>query len=255
MNSPFPGMDPYLEHHALWQDVHNSLISAMRDHLSPLVAPDYYVGIESRAYVIKPDGKTFIGRPDVAVISPVGVLPSSAAPMVAGNDMQLLEVDLPIEDEINHAYLEVRNVQSHDLITAIELLSPVNKIDARGRAEYLEKRYEALLSLTNYVEIDLLRQGEPMPLQQQIQSDYRILVSRSWERRKAHLYAFNLPAPVPEFPLPLMPADDEPVVPLNDILHALYRRARFDLRIDYSQPPNPPMSPERAEWASRLLPS
>jgi len=39
-------MDPYLEHPALWPDVHNSLIAAIRDALVPLVAPRYYVVIE-----------------------------------------------------------------------------------------------------------------------------------------------------------------------------------------------------------------
>jgi hypothetical protein len=105
---------------------------------------------------------------------------------------------------------------------------------------------------TNLVEIDLLRAGEPMPVRQQVASDYRILVRRGWEWRKAHLYAFSLRAPIPDFPLPLMPGDEEPLVALNAILHALYTRARFDLRIDYSQPPVPPLPEAHAEWARRL---
>ena len=253
MNSPFAGMDPYLEHHALWQDVHNSLITAIRDAVAPMVAPDYYVGLESRAYIIKPDGDKFLGRPDLSIISPVGTLPSATVVGSAISDVAVLEVDLPIEEEVNHYYLEVRSVQTHDLITTIELLSPVNKVDARGRAEYQQKRYEALISLTNYVEIDLLRDGEPMPLNQQVQSDYRILVSRGWTRRKAHLYAFNLPTPIPDFPLPLMPDDKEPMVPLNEILHNMYRRARFDLRIDYSQSPVPAFNKTQMAWATQLL--
>jgi hypothetical protein len=39
MPSPFPGMDPYLEHPALWPDVHDSVLAALRDTLAPLVAP------------------------------------------------------------------------------------------------------------------------------------------------------------------------------------------------------------------------
>src|SRR5215468_6146658 len=48
MKSPFPGMDPYLEHPSLWPDVHNRLITAVADDLSERVAPRYYVGLERR---------------------------------------------------------------------------------------------------------------------------------------------------------------------------------------------------------------
>ncbi len=34
MRPQFPGMDPWLEHPDLWPDVHNSLITAIRDELS-----------------------------------------------------------------------------------------------------------------------------------------------------------------------------------------------------------------------------
>jgi len=35
MPSPFPGMDPYLEHPALWPDVHNAWIAELRRRLGP----------------------------------------------------------------------------------------------------------------------------------------------------------------------------------------------------------------------------
>ncbi|HFC11214.1 MAG TPA: DUF4058 family protein, partial [Anaerolineae bacterium] len=138
MHNPFPGMNPYLEHPALWPDVHNSLMAAIRDAIVPKVAPNYYVGLESRAYIVSPEGDRFIGRPDIAVISPIGTLPSTQASDSSG--VSVLEIELPVMDKINHYFLEVRAVQNHQLITAIELLSPVNKVDQRGRKTYLEKR-------------------------------------------------------------------------------------------------------------------
>ena len=253
MNSPFPGMDPYLEHHTLWPDVHNSLIIAIRDAVVPLVAPNYYVSVESRAYIIKSEGDQFLGRPDIAVVSPGGTSSTGTTTPIIAADVTVLEVELPIGEEINHYYLEVRTVKTHELITLIELLSPVNKAEGRGRAEYSEKREEAMMSLTNYVEIDLLRAGEPLPVIPQVVSDYRILVSRGRERRKARLYAFGLQSPIPDFPLPLQPGEPEPLLPLNRILHELYGRARFDLRIDYTQPPVPPLADEYAAWAAELM--
>ncbi|MBW4545413.1 MAG: DUF4058 family protein [Symplocastrum torsivum CPER-KK1] len=35
MLSPFPGMNPCLEHHALWSEVHKRLIVAIADALFP----------------------------------------------------------------------------------------------------------------------------------------------------------------------------------------------------------------------------
>ncbi|MEM7118889.1 MAG: DUF4058 family protein [Chloroflexota bacterium] len=252
MKTPFPGMDPYLEHRALWPDVHNSLITAIRDAIVPLVAPNYYVGVESRAYVIRADGDAYLGRPDVAIISPIATQPSSSTKTLT-SDVSVLEVDLLAEEEVNHYYLEVRSVHTNELVTVIELLSPANKIDIRGRRDYSYKRSQILVSLSNLVEIDLLRIGRPMPTRQRIESDYRILLNRGWIRGKGQLYAFNLPTPIPEFPLPLLPDDTEPLIPLNQIVHDLYTRARFDLRIDYSQMPSPPLSKENEAWIQQLL--
>jgi hypothetical protein len=66
----------------------------------------------------------------------------------------------------------------------------------------------------------------------QVCSDYRILVSRGIQRPHASLIAFGLRQPISAFTLPLLPGDDEPEVALNHILHTLYQRAHFDLRLD-----------------------
>ncbi len=41
MQSPFPGMDPYVEAPNLWPDVHNRLSFAMCDQIQPSLAPRY----------------------------------------------------------------------------------------------------------------------------------------------------------------------------------------------------------------------
>jgi len=62
-------MDPYLEHPAMWPDVHNSLLAAIRDAMSPLVAPRYFVALERRAYLLQSDDLVFVGRPDLSVVA------------------------------------------------------------------------------------------------------------------------------------------------------------------------------------------
>lgn len=251
MKTPFPGMDPYLEHPSLWQDVHNRLIAAIADDLSEKVAPRYYVGLERRAYLVSPDDIVLVGRPDIALIPTGSFQPRRILPLA---DVAVLEVDVPMTDEIGENFLEIHEVKTGELITIIELLSPANKLMGQGRKEYEEKRAHIFRTRTNLVEIDLLRAGEPMPvIGKPVHSDYRVLVSRGSQRPRARLYAFNLRQPIPVFHIPLLPGDTEPEIDLGQVLHALYQRARFDLRLDYTVPPVPPLSEEDAQWATELF--
>ena len=85
-------------------------------------------------------------------------------------------------------------------------------------------------------------------------SHYRILVSRARQRPSGDLYAFSVRQCIPDFPLPLRPDDTEPFVELNRILHDLYERAGYDLRINYRDDATPPLEEEDdAVWADALL--
>jgi hypothetical protein len=252
MHSPFPGMDPYLEHQALWPDVHNSLLAAIRDAMTPLVARRYFVALERRTYLLKSDDLVFVGRPDLSVVAerqPIYVTGASSV-------VDVLDVEVPMVDEIGENYLEIHEVKSGKLVTLLELLSPANKHSPEGRAQFLQKREEVLRTRTNLVELDLLRAGAPMPLAgRPVRSDYRILISRGWQRPRAQLYAFGVRQPMPTIPIPLQPEEPEPVLVLNTVFHELYGRARFDLRLDYTRPPVPPLGEEDASWATSLAPS
>jgi hypothetical protein len=159
-----------------------------------------------------------------------------------------------MQDEVSENFLEIHEVKTGKLITIVELLSPVNKLHKQGREEYERKRGYVFRSWTSLVEIDLLRAGEPMPvIGAQVKSDYRLLVSPGLQRPRAALIAFMLRQPMPAFTLPLLPGDAEPEVTLNPILHDPYRRARFDLRLDYTQPPVPPLSETDRVWAQELI--
>ena len=166
-----------------------------------------------------------------------------------------LDVTLPVEVQVEEWYLEVRAVGTGKLVTVIEVLSPANKSAGPGRKEYLRKRNRVLNTRTSLVEIDLLRGGRPMPLVGEPPAGipYRIVVSRGASRPRARLYGFGIRHPIPTIPIPLLPKDPEPSLDLNSVLHALYDRARFDLRLDYSKPAVPPPSEEDAAWARDIL--
>jgi hypothetical protein len=250
-------MDPWLEHPAIWPDVHNSLIAAIRDEVVPRVAPRYYVGIEQRTYALKGGGLIFVGRPDIAV-GHTAVVDSAFEPvqLEESTAVGILDVEVPEIDRLEEWFLEIHDVESGSLVTVLEVLSPANKIHAKGRKKYVVKRGRLLQSQANLVEIDLLRAGEPMPLQRKPPSThYRILVSREATRPKAKLFTFNVRLPLPAIPIPLLPGDIEPELDLGSVLHALYDRARFDLRLNYNNSPAPPLSAEDADWARSIVAS
>ena len=260
MNTPFPGMDPYLERRDIWSDVHNSLIASLRDSLALTLRPRYYVSIEERTYLSEPPGLdsgglVFAGRPDVAVVSPLqSTLPFAPAPVATTAPAGTLTVELPIPDRVRETYLEVRAVDTSEVVTVLEILSPTNKRPGRGRRLYERKRLNLLGTLTHLVEVDLLRGGEPMTMWGNGQaSHYRILISRSERRPQARLYAFNVRQPIPSFVLPLRHRDEEPMVDLGDLLHDLYERAGYDMRIDYRSDPEPALEAPDDVWADALL--
>ena len=71
--------------------------------------------------------------------------------------------------------MEVREVATKELITVIEVLSPANKRSGEGRSFYETKRTKILTSMTNLIEIDVLRLGQPMAMMGATESQYRIL--------------------------------------------------------------------------------
>jgi hypothetical protein len=246
-------MDPYLEHPALWPDVHNSLISALSDVLAPQLRPRYYVAVEERIYTYEPGDLVFTGRADVAVgplFPPRDDPPPEARTTPDGG----LLVELDMADLLRETYLEVRAVTTNEVVTVLEILSPTNKRPGEGREQYLRKRRVILSSLTNLVEIDLLRGGDAMPLKHRTeQRDYELMISRAHQRPRATLMTFTVQQRIPTFQLPLYPGDPEPTVDLNQILHDLYERGSYDLRLNYQRDAEPPLSGAAVAWAEAVL--
>ncbi|MCL1473347.1 DUF4058 family protein [Argonema antarcticum] len=255
MPSPFPGMNPYLEHPELWSGVHHWLIIAIAESLVPQLRPKYRVAVEVRIYETIGDKSLLVGVPDVTMRSLRNTTNQTNPNVaIAAPPTEPLTVAIPTPDPVREGYLEVRDVGTNEVVTAIEVLSPKNKLSGEGRRTYERKRRRVLGSLTNLVEIDLLRVGRPMPiLNDRIQTHYNILVCRGDRRPLANLYAFNLPDAIPLFSLPLRDEDAEPLVDLQTLINGVYDRAGYDLVIDYRNEPVPPLSEADAAWADALL--
>jgi len=248
MPTPFPGMDPYLERPDLWHNVHLGLIASLQDVLAPLLRPRYRVLVETHTYQIRSEKPTLVGAPDVLAIR----LNEPPPDYVVSGHARTVEV--PVSITVEEGYLIVSEVESGDVVTVIELLSPTNKRPGKGRRRYETKRLMILDSDTHLVEIDLIRAYDPMLVYGNgHHSHYRILVSRSNHRPQADLYGFNVQESITTFLLPLHPGDDEPLVDLGLLLHDLYDRAGYDLSVDYRRDPVPAFQGEDAAWIDTLL--
>lgn len=255
MANPFPGMNPYLESPELWPQVHHLLISRIFESLVPQLLPKYIVDIEKRVYELSGENSLLVGIPDVTVQrSPSPINPTSSNVAVATPPVTALKVRLPVPVEFREAYLEVRDTETREVVTVIEVLSPANKRPGKGREMYENKREKVFGSRSHLVEIDLLRSYQPLPVfGNDIEANYRILVSRANQKPLGDLYLFNLPDMIPQFPLPLRGGDAEPIVDLQGLLNGVYDRAAYDFRIDYTAAPVPPLSETDAVWADSLF--
>ena len=255
MPSPFPGMDPYLEHPKLWPALHHLLISEIARFLSPQLRPKYLVYLEVRMYETVDDDLSVIGIPDVSVRQPQTAIETTSNVAVAASPKQPITVTIPMSYQVREGYLEIKERGSQELITLIEILSPSNKRTGKGRQMYEEKREEILSTRTHLIEIDLLRRGRKMPvIGNNVESHYSVLVCRGNRRPRADLYAFNVQNPMPAFPLPLRSGHTEPIIDLQELFTQIYDIASYDLKIDYRNwEVIPALSEADTVWANTWL--
>ncbi|MEO1147441.1 MAG: DUF4058 family protein [Cyanobacteria bacterium J06638_22] len=234
------------------------MIVGIADELSEHLSENYRLAIEKRTYWDTSNPSLTVDIPDVSVVTQQTDMPqqTETSPETATTTLvtqQPTTVTLPIPEEIQERYLEIREVATGAVITTVEVLSPKNKRSGEGRRSYERKRNQVLNSLTHLMEIYLLREGEALPFYGGGQSDYRILISRSDRCPSGQLYAFNVRQPIPVVAVPLAAENEEILLNLQTVLHRLYQRGRYHLAIDYQKSPQPSFSKEETEWMDTLL--
>jgi len=248
-------MDPYLEASEIWVDFHNNLATELRATLNRMLPNRYIAHLSPRvADEVVEIGELRSARPDVGVYAPsepsgVG---SSAAVVTAVAPVESL---VAIEEPVRYYSVEIREVGTMRLVTAIEILSPANKRSGSdARKEYLDKRRAILRSSTHLIEIDLLRSGERMPLETPVpKAAYYIVLSRTQRRPIVEVWPVQLWEKLPTIPVPLLPPDPDVPLDLNAVVASVYERGAYDRILDYCQPPPPPLTDEEAQWIDRWL--
>ena len=243
MPSPFPGMDPYLEGY-LWPDVHHSLATHIRRHLTPSLRPNYVARIEIQVVQDKtPEAEIGIMYPDVEIVRSV----REPAPTLTSSDVALATPSTPkapltvpfFQPEVRLASVEIRDAANNELITSIEIISPVNKRQP-DLTRYRQKRDRLYEVGVHLLEIDLLRRGQRPFTHPLIPSCHYLITLTRRFATKVDVWPLQLADKLPVLPVPLREPDPDVVLDLGAVLTAVYDEAAYELSIDYSQSPPPP---------------
>jgi hypothetical protein len=253
MPSPFPGMNPYLEQDDAWHDFHERFCPLVAELLTAQVRPAYIVKIDEHVYIheLEEEARRLAGRADVEVAR--SGRDGGPHPGTEVLDAPV-QVRLPTVDVERLSRVEVRDRHNRQLVTVLELLSPSNKLAGPDREQYLAKRGELQSSPVHFVEIDLLRGGPRLPLEDLPACDYYALVSRVEKRPAADLWPIRLRERLPRIPVPLRPPHPDAHLDLQEVLHHIYDAAGYEDYI-YDGQPQPRLEAEDAQWARQLVPS
>ncbi|MGH7967204.1 MAG: DUF4058 family protein [Limisphaerales bacterium] len=254
--NPFPGMNPFFEQR--WRHSHTAVLMYLCDALQERLPPDLIAGAEEESVAVGGGQQPVTHRPDVQVREPWALKEPSAAEVISKptSTPATEPIRVFLEEEIER-WLEIREATGR-LITAIELLSPSNKLDFAQRERYLRKRHTFLGGGANFVEIDLVRQGASVFPQviritlQQSGASYGVCVFRTTRPEEREVYPIRLRERLPAIRVPLRPADADVVLDLQPLIDQCHERGRYHL-LDYRLPLEPPLGPDDAAWADQLL--
>ena len=144
------------------------------------------------------------------------------------------------------------------IITAIEFISPWNKVGLRSREQYNRKQLDYIDAGVSLVEIDLVRQGSYVlaaPLEEIPQSQrtpYAVCVFRNTQPDQFEIYRAPLQQRLPNVPIPLRLGERDVVLELQPLIDACYRDGRY-YRIDYKLGPKARFNEQDSDWISHRL--
>jgi hypothetical protein len=253
-------MDPYLELEESWPDFHNRLIAEICNELGGSLPASYVARVDERieiaSSVFEPPTSF---HPDVLVgrfeAGPTSAEIGSASTRTAMLEPALVEILDHDPVELRITWVEIRALPELNLVTAIEVLSPINKAAGQGRQAYLEKREKLHASAVNLVEIDLLLGGAPLPMKRRIEPGaYYAIVARGARLPVAEVYRWTVRDPLPMLPIPLREPDSDVLIDLAAMATRVYDLGRYTrtLRRDHRVLETTALAPEDCAWVESV---
>jgi Protein of unknown function (DUF4058) len=256
MQSPFPGMDPYLEQ--FWLDLHASLIVYVRDQIEEQLPDNLIARVEERV-VLETEEDPHSVDPDVKITERAGRGFTGRA--VASHTAVIEPIIVEYRGEpATETFLNILEAgPGQRLITVIEILSLANKLAGPGQLQYRRKQQDLANAGVSLAKIDLLRQGlrilnvPPSRIPARARTSYQVCVRRGWRGQQCEVYPVPLRRPLPAIRIPLRRKDEDARLDLQAVLAQAYRKGRYSLTINYAEPPDPPLTGDDAKWARALV--
>ena len=255
MKSPFPGMDPYLQHH--WRDVHASLVIYARDQLQPGLPRDLVARVEERVCLELEGELDRSFYPDVRVVE--RSKRKGAVTTHAGIELAEPVIVKFRNEPFTEPFLEIRDASSGNrVVTFVEFVSPTNKMPGDSYDQYRQKQKDAEQAGVSLVEIDLILGGKrvvSVPLSRipfKDRTRYQAIVRRGWKWNEAEVYPLPVFKPLSAIPIPLRKKDADARLNLQALVDQAYLNGGYD-SIDYQENCDSPLEGNEAKWADQLL--
>ncbi|MEM7539413.1 MAG: DUF4058 family protein, partial [Chloroflexota bacterium] len=240
MSSPFPGMDPYLEGD-LWSSFHTHMSIEIIRQLTPKIQPRY-AAVAMKHFIMEQMEDIVISYKKIAPDVGVTERPTMSLQKDSGVEIEpqvSLAAPLRFATVMNvptpKITLEIRDTNERQLVTVIEILSPINKT-GKFYEEYIEKRTNILNSSAHLLEIDLLRKGHRVPMWESLpDASYFIFLSRAKQRPFTDIWPIKLKEQLPQIPVPLLDNDDDAILDLQAVFESVYKDGGYAGLVDYTQ--------------------
>jgi hypothetical protein len=247
-------MDPWLEDPDTFPDIHDALITCLREALNAALPRGYVARSRNRVWV---DDQSR-SEPDVSLTGRKR-RPAAGGTRLAPSGMLALGQER--SDPTEEPYLEILATTGKRLVTAVEVLSPSNKRPgSAGRKDYLKKQKEFRLAGVNAVEVDLLRRGRhttaaPLATLRRKAGafDYHVSVRVAGDPAELYAAAWRLADRLPAVGVPLDPGMEFVTVELQPLFDRAYDGGKYAEDTAYGRPPDPPLTPEQQAWADGVL--
>ena len=250
LKSPFPGMDPYLE--SLWPEVHARLIVYAANQINQYLPGDLQANIEENLAVHEEEDRSAI-RPDIHISQDTNFDSTSSKESAAIVAEPVL---------VRRAPRPSRHIEIIDrdgrVVTAIEFVSPWNKVGSRASERYTRKQSDYIDAGINLVEIDLVRQGAYVlaaPLEEltkEQRTPHLISVYRDRKPNQFEVYRAPLDQPLPNIPIPLRYDERDIVLQLQPLIDQCYQDGRY-YRLDYAGTPKGKFNEQLTQWIEDRL--
>ncbi len=200
MRGPFPGtIDPWAEAGRYFHQIHAGMIGALLEQLHlPLLRMGYVASREVSLQIAE-------GRePDVTVRAGESLPAAKSWDYAAAAEAILLEPGVAMDwdlPELEAIY--ITNMETDNLVTVVEIISPSNKTHEPSMAEYEDRRKRLIWGRgVNVVEIDLTRSVKRM-LHDILVSTYPYHIAVYLPQKPSWLLGMDFGEAIKSFALPL----------------------------------------------------